>query len=173
MAWLTHGCFRFGKKLSLSTHLLLALLHSVMKTSASHNQTLLTDKYIHFQTYTHYVLYIHFCKNFSRLPPRFIFNFLDEVPNKQVEHLQRPSSEAAPTTLHPFPARVVFNQRVTHPSHFQDVRHIEFDITGSNIQWAEKKQFKPLKTENKCHHKSNRYLTSQVQCRRCCNDEAL
>lgn len=72
----------------------------------------------------------------DKLPPRFIFNFLDEVPNKQVEHLQRPSSEGSPTSLHPFPARVVFNQRVTHPSHFQDVRHIEFDITGSNIQYS-------------------------------------
>ncbi|XP_059406597.1 NADPH-dependent diflavin oxidoreductase 1 isoform X1 [Carassius carassius] len=66
----------------------------------------------------------------EKLPPRYVFHFLDEVPDKQTEHLQTP-----PTPLQPFPAPVVFNQRVTHPSHFQDVRHIEFDITGSNIQF--------------------------------------
>ncbi|XP_057211902.1 NADPH-dependent diflavin oxidoreductase 1 isoform X2 [Triplophysa rosa] len=71
----------------------------------------------------------------DKLPPRFVFSLLDEVPNHQVEHLQRLINEAPPTSLHPFPARVVFNQRVTHPSHFQDVRHIEFDITDSNIQY--------------------------------------
>lgn len=71
---------------------------------------------------------------FFRLPPRYVFHFLDEVPDKQTEHLQTPENKAPPTPLQPFPARVVFNQRVTHPSHFQDVRHIEFDITGSNIQ---------------------------------------
>ncbi|KAL0193336.1 hypothetical protein M9458_011632, partial [Cirrhinus mrigala] len=47
-----------------------------------------------------------------------------------------PENKAPPSSLQPFPARVVFNQRVTHPSHFQDVRHIKFDITGSNIQYS-------------------------------------
>ncbi|RXN10346.1 NADPH-dependent diflavin oxidoreductase 1 [Labeo rohita] len=72
----------------------------------------------------------------EKLPPRYVFHFLDEVPDKQTEHLQTPENKAPPTPLQPFPARVVFNQRVTHPSHFQDVRHIEFDITGSNIQYG-------------------------------------
>lgn len=72
----------------------------------------------------------------DKLPPRYVFHILDEVPNKQVEHFQRPDNDAPPTSLQPFPARVVFNERVTHPSHFQDVRHIEFDITGSNIQYS-------------------------------------
>ncbi|XP_067296248.1 NADPH-dependent diflavin oxidoreductase 1 isoform X1 [Pseudorasbora parva] len=71
----------------------------------------------------------------EKLPPRYVFHFLDEVPGKQSEHLQKPDNKAPPTSLRPFPARVVFNQRVTHPSHFQDVRHIEFDIAGSNIQY--------------------------------------
>ncbi|XP_073717118.1 NADPH-dependent diflavin oxidoreductase 1 [Misgurnus anguillicaudatus] len=72
----------------------------------------------------------------DKLPPRYVFHILDEVPNKQVEHFQRPDNDAPPTSLQPFPAQVVFNERVTHPSHFQDVRHIEFDITGSNIQYS-------------------------------------
>uniref|UniRef100_A0A671QA07 NADPH-dependent diflavin oxidoreductase 1 n=1 Tax=Sinocyclocheilus anshuiensis TaxID=1608454 RepID=A0A671QA07_9TELE len=72
----------------------------------------------------------------EKLPPRYVFHFLDEVPDKQIEHLQTPDNKAPPTPLQPFPAGVVFNQRVTPPSHFQDVRHIEFDITGSNIQYS-------------------------------------
>ncbi|XP_051963359.1 NADPH-dependent diflavin oxidoreductase 1 isoform X1 [Xyrauchen texanus] len=72
----------------------------------------------------------------EKLPPRYVFHFLDEAPDKQVEHLQTPDNKAFPTSLHPFPAQVVFNQRVTDLSHFQDVRHIEFDITGSNIQYS-------------------------------------
>ncbi|XP_051552584.1 NADPH-dependent diflavin oxidoreductase 1-like isoform X2 [Myxocyprinus asiaticus] len=72
----------------------------------------------------------------EKLPPRYVFHFLDEVPNKQVEHHQIPDNKAPPNSVHPFPARVVFNQRVTDLSHFQDVRHIEFDITGSKIQYS-------------------------------------
>uniref|UniRef100_A0A8C2DH29 NADPH-dependent diflavin oxidoreductase 1 n=1 Tax=Cyprinus carpio TaxID=7962 RepID=A0A8C2DH29_CYPCA len=72
------------------------------------------------------------------LPPRYVFHFLDEVTDKQTEHLQTP-----PTPLQPFPARVVFNQRVTHPSHFQDVRHIELDITGSNIHAGDVVMMRP------------------------------
>ncbi|KAJ8285721.1 hypothetical protein GJAV_G00030160 [Gymnothorax javanicus] len=72
------------------------------------------------------------------LPPRFVFHFLDDVTENltiqsevmDTEQL-RPSSQASP-----FMARVVSNQRVTHASHFQDVRLIEFDITASNMQYG-------------------------------------
>ncbi|TRY74302.1 hypothetical protein DNTS_002940 [Danionella cerebrum] len=69
----------------------------------------------------------------EKLPPRYTFQFLTEELCKK-EQLQK--YDGAPTSLQPFPARLVFNQRVTHVSHFQDVRHIEFDITGSNIEYS-------------------------------------
>lgn len=72
----------------------------------------------------------------DKLPPRYIFHFLSEVPNKLTEHLQTVDNKSSPTLLRPFPAPLVFNQRVTHTAHFQDVRHIEFDITGSNIEFS-------------------------------------
>lgn len=39
-----------------------------------------------------------------------------------------------PSEQQPFLAPMVTNQRVTSPSHFQDVRLIEFDITGSGLR---------------------------------------
>uniref|UniRef100_A0AAR2KGX9 NADPH-dependent diflavin oxidoreductase 1 n=1 Tax=Pygocentrus nattereri TaxID=42514 RepID=A0AAR2KGX9_PYGNA len=51
-------------------------------------------------------------------------------------NLLPPDDQAPPSSVHPFPARMVSNERVTDPSHFQDVRLIEFDITGSNIQYG-------------------------------------
>ncbi|XP_078282214.1 NADPH-dependent diflavin oxidoreductase 1 [Rhinoraja longicauda] len=41
-----------------------------------------------------------------------------------------------PSSLHPFPARMVTNDRVTDKSHFQDVRLITFDVTDSGIQYS-------------------------------------
>uniref|UniRef100_A0A3B4CYH7 NADPH-dependent diflavin oxidoreductase 1 n=1 Tax=Pygocentrus nattereri TaxID=42514 RepID=A0A3B4CYH7_PYGNA len=69
------------------------------------------------------------------LPPRYVFQFLDDVPEKLM-NLLPPDDQAPPSSVHPFPARMVSNERVTDPSHFQDVRLIEFDITGSNIQYG-------------------------------------
>ncbi|KAJ7988154.1 hypothetical protein DPEC_G00320670 [Dallia pectoralis] len=68
------------------------------------------------------------------LPPRYVFHFLDDVPDKAADRL--PQQPATPSQTRPFLARVVFNERVTQPSHFQDVRHIEFDITDSNIEFT-------------------------------------
>ncbi|XP_036383266.1 NADPH-dependent diflavin oxidoreductase 1 [Megalops cyprinoides] len=72
------------------------------------------------------------------LPPRYVFHFLDDVTENPPTLSEasdtdrpRPASQA-----HPFLARMVSNQRVTHASHFQDVRLIEFDITGSNIEFS-------------------------------------
>lgn len=70
------------------------------------------------------------------LPPTFTFHFLDDVKEKTDDRLRIPMEQTVLSKSHPFPARLVSNKRVTDPSHFQDVRHIEFDITGSNIEFA-------------------------------------
>ncbi|KAM9441401.1 NADPH-dependent diflavin oxidoreductase 1 [Clarias gariepinus] len=70
------------------------------------------------------------------LPPRYVFHFLDDATEKPVVKPSLADGQAPPSSARPFPARVVSNQRVTAPGHFQDVRHIEFDITGSNIQYS-------------------------------------
>lgn len=69
-----------------------------------------------------------------RLPPKYTFHFLEDIKEKTDDRLRIPSEQTVPSQSHPFPARLVSNRRVTDLSHFQDVRHIEFDITGSNIQ---------------------------------------
>ncbi|XP_030631210.1 NADPH-dependent diflavin oxidoreductase 1 [Chanos chanos] len=71
------------------------------------------------------------------LPPRYVFTFLDDITDKPPERqTPPPERQGPPSSAHPFLARMVSNQRVTDPSHFQDVRHIEFDITGSNIEFS-------------------------------------
>ncbi|CAG5115516.1 unnamed protein product [Candidula unifasciata] len=40
-----------------------------------------------------------------------------------------------PDALFPFPAHLLSNERLTAADHFQDVRLIKFDITGSNIRY--------------------------------------
>ncbi|XP_075435389.1 NADPH-dependent diflavin oxidoreductase 1 isoform X2 [Ascaphus truei] len=75
------------------------------------------------------------------LPPKFSLRFLDNdsAPYaSDAEILPRNNDPAreAPSELHPFPAPMVSNQRVTADSHFQDVRLIEFDITGSGIEFC-------------------------------------
>ncbi|XP_066436130.1 NADPH-dependent diflavin oxidoreductase 1 isoform X2 [Eleutherodactylus coqui] len=68
------------------------------------------------------------------LPPKFSLHFLD----KQGDPCNPTAREGggAPTELQPHRAPLVTNRRVTAPEHFQDVRLIEFDITGSDIQYA-------------------------------------
>lgn len=70
------------------------------------------------------------------LPPTYTFNFLNDVKEGIDNNQRTPMEQTVPVQDHPFPARLVFNRRVTDESHFQDVRHIEFDITGSNIEFA-------------------------------------
>ncbi|XP_041753477.1 NADPH-dependent diflavin oxidoreductase 1 isoform X1 [Coregonus clupeaformis] len=70
------------------------------------------------------------------LPPRYVFQFLDDVSENGADRLRVPEQPISPSQTHPFPGRVVSNKRVTHSSHFQDVRHIEFDVTGSNIEFT-------------------------------------
>ncbi|NWY18665.1 NDOR1 oxidoreductase, partial [Aphelocoma coerulescens] len=69
-----------------------------------------------------------------RLPPKYTLHYLPEDSPHPDSDLLQP--RAAPCELHPFAARMVSNQRVTAQSHFQDVRLIEFDITGSGITFS-------------------------------------
>uniref|UniRef100_A0A3Q4G9W5 NADPH-dependent diflavin oxidoreductase 1 n=1 Tax=Neolamprologus brichardi TaxID=32507 RepID=A0A3Q4G9W5_NEOBR len=77
-----------------------------------------------------------FCLFCDRLPSTYTFHFLDDMQEKEEVQLRIPMDQTVPSQSHPFPARMVFNRRVTEPSHFQDVRHIELDVTGSNIEFA-------------------------------------
>uniref|UniRef100_A0A7N8WZT8 NADPH-dependent diflavin oxidoreductase 1 n=1 Tax=Mastacembelus armatus TaxID=205130 RepID=A0A7N8WZT8_9TELE len=70
------------------------------------------------------------------LPPSYTFHFLEDVKEKTDDRLRIPAEQTVQSHSCPFPARMVSNRRVTDASHFQDVRHIEFDITGSNIEFA-------------------------------------
>ncbi|KAG8010965.1 NADPH-dependent diflavin oxidoreductase 1 [Nibea albiflora] len=70
------------------------------------------------------------------LPPTYTFHFLDGVKEKTDNRLSIPTEHPVPSQSHPFPCRLVSNRRMTDVSHFQDVRLIEFDITGSNIEFA-------------------------------------
>ncbi|XP_062446971.1 NADPH-dependent diflavin oxidoreductase 1 isoform X1 [Rhea pennata] len=72
-----------------------------------------------------------------RLPPKYTLHYLAEDSSCSDGGLLQPRApRAVPTELHPFAARMVSNQRVTAESHFQDVRLIEFDVTGSGITFS-------------------------------------
>ncbi|XP_029025711.2 NADPH-dependent diflavin oxidoreductase 1 [Betta splendens] len=68
------------------------------------------------------------------LPPTYTFHFLEDRIEKADDRLRIPTERTVDSHL--FPAKMLFNRRVTDLSHFQDVRHIEFDITGSNIEFT-------------------------------------
>ncbi|KAL2782292.1 NADPH-dependent diflavin oxidoreductase 1 isoform d [Daubentonia madagascariensis] len=72
------------------------------------------------------------------LPSKFTLHFLQEAPTmcSEEQGAASPDSQGPPSELQPFLAPMVTNQRVTGPLHFQDVRLIEFDITGSGISFA-------------------------------------
>ncbi|XP_013884668.1 NADPH-dependent diflavin oxidoreductase 1 [Austrofundulus limnaeus] len=69
------------------------------------------------------------------LPPSFSFHFLDDKPEPD-SGLRIHPVQTVPSQSCPFPARMVSNRRVTDPTHFQDVRLIEFDISGSRIEFS-------------------------------------
>ncbi|KAM6400141.1 NADPH-dependent diflavin oxidoreductase 1 isoform 2-T2 [Rhynochetos jubatus] len=72
-----------------------------------------------------------------RLPPKYTLHYLAEDSLHPDDGLLQPAApRAVPSDLHPFAARMVSNQRVTAESHFQDVRLIEFDVTGSGIMFS-------------------------------------
>ncbi|XP_070374335.1 NADPH-dependent diflavin oxidoreductase 1 isoform X2 [Equus asinus] len=72
------------------------------------------------------------------LPSKFTLQFLEEAPvtHSEEQHVARTDPQDPPSELHPFLAPMVSNQRVTGPLHFQDVRLIEFDITGSGLSFT-------------------------------------
>ncbi|XP_016283590.2 NADPH-dependent diflavin oxidoreductase 1 isoform X3 [Monodelphis domestica] len=72
------------------------------------------------------------------LPSKFILNFQDETAeiSSDEQHSENRSPGELPSEHKPFLASMVSNQRVTTESHFQDVRLIEFDITGSRISFT-------------------------------------
>ncbi|CAN9504750.1 unnamed protein product [Ophioblennius macclurei] len=69
------------------------------------------------------------------LPPSYTIRFLDGVIEQTDDRLKTDPA-SAPSQSHPFPARMLSNRRVTETSHYQDVRHIEFDITHSHIEFT-------------------------------------
>ncbi|KGL97475.1 NADPH-dependent diflavin oxidoreductase 1 [Charadrius vociferus] len=72
-----------------------------------------------------------------RLPPKYTLHYLaEDSPHPDGGLLQPTAPRAVPSELRPFAARMVSNQRVTAESHFQDVRLIEFDVTGSGIMFS-------------------------------------
>ncbi|PKK18587.1 hypothetical protein A306_00000217, partial [Columba livia] len=73
----------------------------------------------------------------ARLPPKYTLHYLaEDAPHPDSDLLQPSAPRAVPSELHPFAARMLSNQRVTAESHFQDVRLIEFDVTGSGITFS-------------------------------------
>ncbi|XP_075026313.1 NADPH-dependent diflavin oxidoreductase 1 isoform X9 [Calonectris borealis] len=75
--------------------------------------------------------------SYPNLPPKYTLHYLaEDSPHPDGGLLQPTAPRAVPSELHPFAARVVSNQRVTAESHFQDVRLIEFDVTGSGITFS-------------------------------------
>ncbi|XP_018888771.3 NADPH-dependent diflavin oxidoreductase 1 isoform X12 [Gorilla gorilla gorilla] len=72
------------------------------------------------------------------LPSKFTLLFLQEAPStgSEGQRVAHPGSQEPPSESKPFLAPMISNQRVTGPSHFQDVRLIEFDILGSGISFA-------------------------------------
>ncbi|XP_029468216.1 NADPH-dependent diflavin oxidoreductase 1 isoform X2 [Rhinatrema bivittatum] len=70
------------------------------------------------------------------LPCKFTLCFLDDDIHNKNDRVSSLDPGAAPSELHPFPALMLSNERVTAESHFQDVRLVEFDITGSGIEYS-------------------------------------
>ncbi|XP_057577215.1 NADPH-dependent diflavin oxidoreductase 1 isoform X3 [Hippopotamus amphibius kiboko] len=71
-------------------------------------------------------------------PSKFTLQFLQETRSTCSEELcvARTDPQGPPSELQPFLAPMVTNERVTGPSHFQDVRLVEFDVAGSGISFT-------------------------------------
>ncbi|XP_045739548.2 NADPH-dependent diflavin oxidoreductase 1 isoform X1 [Mirounga angustirostris] len=72
------------------------------------------------------------------LPSKFTLHFLPAAPRvcSEGQRVAGTDPQGPPSERQPFLAPMVTNQRVTGPSHFQDVRLMEFDITGSGLSFA-------------------------------------
>uniref|UniRef100_A0A286XJL1 NADPH-dependent diflavin oxidoreductase 1 n=1 Tax=Cavia porcellus TaxID=10141 RepID=A0A286XJL1_CAVPO len=76
--------------------------------------------------------------SYANLPSTFILQLFQDAPSTVPQESATSSLDSSqlPSESQPFLAPMVMNQRVTGPSHFQDVRLIEFDITGSGISFV-------------------------------------
>ncbi|MEQ2167034.1 hypothetical protein GOODEAATRI_000087, partial [Goodea atripinnis] len=92
------------------------------------------------------------------LPPSYTFQFLDEETDQTEVLLRINSEQTGPSEFRPFPARMLSNRRVTEPSHFQDVRLMEFDISGSNIEYVFSIRSARLPQPCSVRHLVERYL---------------
>ncbi|XP_038637546.1 NADPH-dependent diflavin oxidoreductase 1 isoform X2 [Scyliorhinus canicula] len=72
------------------------------------------------------------------LPSKYSFQFEDDAANGvSVGPCDtNRQTKCPPSQLCPFPAQMIFNERVTDETHFQDVRLITFDISGSGIEYS-------------------------------------
>ncbi|XP_051893235.1 NADPH-dependent diflavin oxidoreductase 1 isoform X2 [Pristis pectinata] len=72
------------------------------------------------------------------LPSKYRFQFEEDATNGLAVGPLNTNREipGPPSQLHPFPARMIANERVTDENHFQDVRLITFDITDSGIEYS-------------------------------------
>ena len=71
-------------------------------------------------------------------PPKYKTVILNKEPHLQSTSPQtsppQPLAGTTPTSLCPYHAKLLSNDRVTAADHFQDVRLIKLDIAGSNIK---------------------------------------
>lgn len=80
-------------------------------------------------------------------PPAYLVS-IDELKDQKESTVASSSSSSYPVTdslphfkpfkdgkllYTPFPAQLKTNRRLTAADHFQDVRHLEFDLTGSSL----------------------------------------
>lgn len=86
----------------------------------------------HNHTNTSYFIGLIF--NICRLPSRYKVMFVEESSRIRTRPSSPPPS-SIPSREGPFPARLVSNDRLTPPTHFQDVRLITFDVQGSGIRY--------------------------------------
>lgn len=69
-------------------------------------------------------------------PPRYKVIYVDSSMESQEPQVQKEPSESTYSSHHPFSAHLISNERVTAPDHFQDVRLVKFDISGSGIMFS-------------------------------------
>ncbi|EGD77066.1 NADPH dependent diflavin oxidoreductase 1 [Salpingoeca rosetta] len=55
---------------------------------------------------------------------------------QQQQPFERPHNEAAPSRRTPARVPIKLNQRMTPEDHFQDVRHVVFDVSSANLPYA-------------------------------------
>ena len=67
--------------------------------------------------------------------PRYTVKYVNSDVTSVDRRTTEPTTEP-PSETKPFYSRLLLNDRVTAPDHWQDVRLLKFDISGSNIKWV-------------------------------------